>query len=212
VQSEELFQLSFFIFRPGSCDSLLVPSLGCCPLVRHLVGVGLSSTNGRSAALQPARPQCVFCGRPVGTTARAWHGGARATQGGDAAVHRQVGGSVCGHLPPAGDTHGASTWTGALQYLLRAVPRSPRHRRRYDRTPRLSPSSVLPPRAAACGASWLLLRCDYPGLWRDAGLRRANTTAGPLGHYRLHSCSATEPACNPRRGASSGAGETRSMT
>src|SRR6185312_12387364 len=97
----------------------------------------------------------------------------------------------------------AAARPGALQHLLRALPRPRRRRARNDRRARLPRAALLFHRSPARGTLAAFLRRDHQWLWRDVLLCRSRRAGRSLGDRRLYPRAAGKPA---RRGRAAFAG------
>jgi hypothetical protein len=91
------------------------------------------------------------------------------------------------------DTRSAGAGPRAIQHLLHALPLTPGRREGHCPLAGIrQDATIVPHRAAAEGASRLLLRCDHPWFRGHARLFSSDKPSRSLGDCRLHTRSAAE--------------------
>ena len=133
--------------RPTS----LLPFAVCLlPLSSALLALGLPPGHARRAALPPVSGERFLRGRQFGAAARRGHCRARIpARRRHAALSGQGERPAGDGLPVPDHASGSRSRAGALQHLLRAVPRPHRRRQRHGRAARLPSGRQLPHRSAA---------------------------------------------------------------
>ena len=95
----------------------------------------------------------------------------------------KVNGEIA-NLFPMPVTRGCSRAARSATHFLHALPRPHGQGRRHDRAARHAPAAVVHAGSPSQGAGGVFLRRDDQRLWRDAGLRRADSRGRSLGHRR----------------------------
>ena len=193
--------------RGGRCGSVTRASA----LVALVAGCALIVAGCQKMAVQPSyrpyQPSDLFAdgtsARPIpaDTVARGHAAGRHA------AVYRQGHQRPGQHaVPVSRHARGPGARTAALRYLLCAVPRPRRRRRRTDRAARLQPAAVVSLRPVAAGAGRPLLRRDQQRFRGHAELRgrRCRSTTAGRSSPTFAPCSSSQHATTCRRPARRG--------